>query len=79
MPGGVKGFPLPKKTAEQTVTVNLDDLRLKINDYLDDFAKNEGDFSKPDRPLELKNLRVVAFVQDDDGNEVLQSVQVDVK
>jgi hypothetical protein len=79
MPGGVKGFALPKKTAEQSVTVNVDDLRLKINDYLDDFAKNEEVFSKPDRPLELKNLRVVAFVQDDDGNEVLQAVQMDVK
>jgi hypothetical protein len=79
MPGGVKGFPLPMKTAEQSVTVNLDDLRLKINDYLDDFAKNEAEFPKPDRPLELKNLRVVALVQDDDSSEVLQAVQVDVK
>src|SRR5262245_31462852 len=79
MPGGVKGFALPKKTAEQTVTVNLDDLRLKINDYLDDCAKNEGEFPKPDRPLELKNLRVVALVQDDDTNDVLQAAQVDVK
>jgi hypothetical protein len=79
MPGGIKGFPLPMKTAEQSVTVNLDDLRLKISDYLDDFAKNEGEFPKPDRPLELKSLRVVALIQDDDSNEVLQATQVDVK
>ncbi|HLW67580.1 MAG TPA: hypothetical protein VKS79_19850 [Gemmataceae bacterium] len=79
MPGGVKGFPMPKKMAEQSVTVNLDDLRLKINDYLDDLVKNGAEFSKPDRPLELKNLRVVALIQDDDSSEVLQAVQVDVK
>ncbi|HEV3142528.1 MAG TPA: hypothetical protein VGZ47_01435 [Gemmataceae bacterium] len=79
MPGGVKGFALAKKSAEQSVTVNLDDLRLKINDYLDDLAKNQGEFPKPDRPLAFKDLRVVALVQDDDSNDVLQSVQVDVK
>jgi hypothetical protein len=31
-----------------------------------------------ERPLALKNLAVVAFVQNDDTTEVLQAVQVDV-
>jgi hypothetical protein len=79
MPGGVKGFNMAKKTAEQAVTVNLDDVRLKINDYLDDLAKMGAPFSAADRPLALKNLRVVALVQDDANNEVLQAAQVEVK
>jgi hypothetical protein len=32
-----------------------------------------------DRPMEMKKLKVVAFVQNDDDGEVLQAVQVEVK
>jgi thiol-disulfide isomerase/thioredoxin len=78
MPGGPKGFPLPKKTAEQTVTFDPDELRKELNKYLDDFAKTEGEFPRPDRPLALKNLKLVAFVQNDATREVLNAVQVDV-
>jgi hypothetical protein len=79
MPGGARGMNLPKKSAEQSVTVNLDDLRSKLNDYLDDYAKNEANFPRPDRPMAFKKLRVVAFVQDDENNSILQAVQVEVK
>jgi hypothetical protein len=78
MPGGAKGFPLPKKTAEQSVTFDPEDVRATLTKYLDDFAKNEGAFPRPDRPLALKNLKLVAFVQDDATREVLHAVQVDV-
>ena len=78
MPGGVKGFPLPKKTAEQTVTFDPEDVRATLTKYLDDFAKNVDDFPRPDRPLALKNLKLVAFVQNDATREVLHAVQVDV-
>jgi hypothetical protein len=82
MPGGPKGFPLPKAAAEQAVTVKLEDVRAANNKALDDFAaelKGRGaDFSFPARPMALKNLRVVAFVQNDETNEVLQAVQVDL-
>ncbi|HEV3439259.1 MAG TPA: hypothetical protein VG122_17970 [Gemmata sp.] len=79
MPGGTKGFPLTKKSAEQTVTLNPDELRATLNKYLDDFAKNESPFPRPDRPLALKNLKLVAFIQNDATKEVLQAVQVDVE
>src|SRR5262249_27858014 len=61
MPGGAKGFPLTKKSAEQTVSFDPDELRKELTKYLDDFAKTEGDFPRPDRPLALKNLKLVAF------------------
>jgi len=79
MPGGTKGFPLTKKSAEQTVALNPDELRATLNKYLDDFAKNESPFPRSDRPLALKNLKLVAFIQNDATKEVLQAVQVDVE
>ncbi|HEX3146706.1 MAG TPA: hypothetical protein VHR66_01305 [Gemmataceae bacterium] len=82
MPGGPKGFPLTKAAAEQSVTVKLDEVRTTNIKFLDDFAadlkKQGADFSFSNRPMALKNLRVVAFVQNDETNEVLQAVQVDV-
>jgi len=82
MPGGPKGFPLPKAAAEQTVTVKLDEVRAANNKALDEFAdalkKAGADFSFASRPMALKNLKVVAFVQNDETSEVLNAVQVDV-
>jgi hypothetical protein len=82
MPGGPKGFPLPKASAEQTVTVKLEDVRVANNKALDEFEadlkKQGANFTFPVRPMALKNLKVVAFVQNDETNEVLQVVQVDL-
>jgi hypothetical protein len=82
MPGGPKGIPLPKATAEQSVTVKLDEIRAANNAALDAFVadvrKQGADFSFGARPMNLKNLKVVAFVQNDETNEVLQAIQLDV-
>lgn len=79
IPGGVKGFPLTKKTHEQTVTIDKAEVRAKLDKFLDEFAKTEGEFPKPDRPLALENLKLVALVQNDATGEVLQAVQADLK
>jgi hypothetical protein len=83
MPGGPKGFPLPKASAEQSVTARLDEVRAANNKALDEFAaemKSRGeDISFTARPMALKNLKLVAFVQNDETNEVLQAVQVDLE
>jgi hypothetical protein len=79
MPGGTKGYPLTKKAGDQSVTVNLDELRAKLVEYLDDFNANEAKFTRADRPLNLKILRVVAMVQDDATGEIFQAAQVEVK
>ncbi len=78
MPGGPKGFPLTKKQTDQAVTVNPDDLRTELTKYLTDFA-TKAEFAKPARPLDLKNLKVVAFVQNDATGEVLNAAQVDLE
>lgn len=83
MPGGPKGFPLPRASAEQTVTVKLDDVRAANNKALDEFEaelkKQGANYTFPVRPMALRNLKVVAFVQDDETNEVLQVAQVELE
>lgn len=79
MPGGVKGFPLTKKEQEQAVVINPDDLRKELAKSLDEFAKEQAEFPRADRPLALKNLKVVAFVQDDATGEVLNATQLDLE
>lgn len=78
LPGGAEGLALKDKTGKQTASVDLEEVRKELKKYLDDYAK-EGAFPNDQRPMDLKNLRVVAFVQNDKTREVLQTVQVEVQ
>jgi hypothetical protein len=73
-----KGVEFKDKAAKLTTSVDLADLRKKHLDFLEQAAKKRPYPSK-EQPLELKKLRVVAFVQDDKTNEVLQTAVVEVK
>jgi hypothetical protein len=77
-PGGVEGEKLTAgKPFSKNVAVDLEQVRKDLKEYLK--KSNEATpFPTKDRPLDLKNLRVVAFVQNDATREVLQAVQVDV-
>jgi hypothetical protein len=78
MPGGPKGIALPKKTGKQEVTVDLDEVRKKLDSYVTKFGeKNKFHGKVPE--IDLKKLSVVAFVQNDETHEVFQAVQVEVK
>jgi len=83
MPGGSKGFPITTKNFEKNVSVKIDDIKLVQNKYLDDFIaemeKAGNELAFPERPLGLKNLRIVAFVQNDETNEILQAVQTELE
>lgn len=78
-PGGSKGFPLTKASAEQTVPVDVEAVRTSLNKYLNDFAKEQGGFPRSERPLALTDLQLLAVVQNDATGEVLAAVQADVK
>jgi hypothetical protein len=78
MPGGEEGTVVKGKTLKKTFTVDLEELRKKLTAYLDAYNKKRP-FPDKSRPLELKNLRVVAFVQNDKNGQVLQAVQAEVK
>lgn len=78
MPGGEAGTVMKEKSAKKTFTVDLDALKKKLSTFLDKQGE-KAPFPDKSRPLELKDLRVVAFVQNDKSGEVLQAVQADVK
>jgi hypothetical protein len=78
MPGGAEGLPLTKKKGRLMAAVDLAKLRKDLAAYLDNYAKKKKRFLDDQRPLDLRDLRVVAFVQNDDTKEVLQAVQVKV-
>lgn len=73
-PGGIE--PKDGKLAYRE-SIPLAELKTSLANYLKSFEDSEGiDF--PAKPLELKNLHVVAFVQNDDTHEVLQTSAVSV-
>jgi hypothetical protein len=73
VPGGLDGLAMKEATATQTVKLSLGELRKTLGDYL---AKRT--FLDDDRPMELKQLKLVALIQDDDSKEILQAAQIDV-
>jgi hypothetical protein len=76
-PGGANGVALTTKKAKKTFTINLDDIRKDLKAYLDKYAE-KSPFPGKERPLDLKKLRFVAIVQNDDTGEVYQAAQVDI-
>jgi hypothetical protein len=78
MPGGAEGVALKDGAGKQEVTVDLGHIRESLNKYLNEYGKKAA-FPDDKRPLELKDLFLVAFVQNDETKEVLQAVQVKVE
>ena len=73
MLGGDRGTAQTSDSFAYKGSVNIEELRDELHSYLTRFERNQGvEFGR--MPLDLKNLSVVAFVQDDGTREVLQSV-----
>jgi hypothetical protein len=77
-PGGVEGQKLSDKPGKHTARVDLTELTKSLGDYLT-AADAKRPFPDDDRPLNLKNLKIVAFIQDEESKSVLQAAQVDVQ
>jgi hypothetical protein len=75
---GAAGTAMKTKNVKESFTVDLDTVRKDLRAYLEKMNDTKP-YPTKDRPLELKKLRVVAFVQNDETGEVLNAVQVDVK
>ena len=68
-PGGVE--PKDGKLSVKE-SIPLAELKTSLADYLKKFEEDQGiDF--PSKPLDLKRLHVVAFIQNDESHEVLQT------
>lgn len=78
MLGGAEGIAMPKAENTHKISVDIEALRKSQAAYLTQFAQRTG-ASFIDAPVAYKNLKVVAFVQDDSTKKILQAVQVDVK
>ena len=77
-PGGLEGKDLSSGSGEVAVTVKLADLRHDIETYVSDFNKKHA-FPGVLPAIDLKDLSVVAFVQDDADKSILNAVPVPVK
>lgn len=77
--GPEDGTALTTASSTHSFSVGLGELRKSLEAYHDRFAKENPDVVFVEKPLKLSRLRVVAFVQNDETQEVLQAVQVEVR
>jgi hypothetical protein len=81
MPGGAGGVAVKDKAFKHTARVDLGEVRNGLAKYLDEYVAENPNrpFARPDRPMALKDLRVVALVQNDRTGEIFQALQMDVQ
>ncbi len=78
LPGGADGFSLTEVEGRKSVSVNLADLKKSLDEYMTKYNEGPRKFLDDEYPLDLKRLKVVALIQDDDNKQILQAVQADV-
>jgi hypothetical protein len=77
-PGGVEGAKLDKAESKHEQSIQIPELTKTLGDYLT--ASNaKRPFIDDERPLSLKHLKVVAFIQNDEDKKVIQAAQVEVE
>jgi hypothetical protein len=70
---------LKEASSKQTATVDLADLKKQLAGYLEEVYKKLPPTNLRDvRRLDVKNLKLVALVQDDKTGEILQAAEVDL-
>ena len=77
MPGGPEGFVLAEKSMEKSVSLDLAAVRKANHKHLDEVAR-EAPFRDDQRPMRMRDLRAVVFVQDDATGDVLNALSVKV-
>lgn len=84
MPGGASGIAPVNGELAFDQEIPLTELRDRLARYLDTFEASASEqsgrrFAFPVRPLDLRKLTVVAFLQDDATKEVLQAAVVPIE
>jgi len=77
--GPADGTALAAPSSNHSFTIELGELRKSLTAYLEQYRKENPEVTFVEKPLKLARLRVVAFVQDDATQEVLQVGQAEVK
>ena len=78
MPGGIGGVAVKSGSMKHAATADVAVIRKDLVKYLDEFSKDRP-FPYTIRPLDLKDLKVIALVQNDKTREILQAVQIEVE
>jgi hypothetical protein len=79
MPGGAEGVVIKDKAFKHTATADFANVKKELTKYLDDYAADVRPFPKPDRPMDMKAVKVLALVQNDKTKEIIQAVQIEVE
>jgi hypothetical protein len=67
---------LKEAATKHTASINIKDLRGNLDKYLNDSGKV---FANPARPMVMEHLRVIAFIQDDANQDILQAAMCNVE
>jgi len=78
MPGGANGIAPQNGSLEYHAKVDLIEVRKKLIDYLSQFETGRG-LNFAVKPVELRNLHIVAMLQDDETKEILQSKRIELQ
>lgn len=82
MLGGPKGHAIVDGKASVTASISVEDLRRNLMAYLKEYPSTEdarGEFNRSLPEIRLKDLSVVAFVQDDSSKDILHTVIVPIE
>lgn len=79
MPGGVDGVAIKGDAFQHTATADVAAIRKELVKYLDNYAANERPFPQSARPLDLKELKVIALVQNNTTKEIVQAAQIEIE
>ena len=77
LPGGLEGTEMKEDKGTYKTAIVLSDLKQTLTDYLAE-ANKKRPFLDDERPMELKHLKLIALIQDDESKEILQAAQVDL-
>jgi len=76
---GVDGKEIKEGEGTHDFRVDIAKLRENLAAYLVKQEKENGPFPVLKKPLDLKKLKIVAFIQNDKTREILQAAQVDLE
>ena len=77
-PGGLNGQAVEQTTGSLQATLDLKKLKAQLESYLDS-SNAQRPYPDSERPLELKKLKAVAFLQNAETKEIINAAQVNLE
>ncbi|MEZ6046611.1 MAG: hypothetical protein R3C11_13765 [Planctomycetaceae bacterium] len=77
MPGGTNGITATGEQFSHEEVIDLPKIKEELLNYIEAFEQ-QSNYQFGDKPMHLKKMYVVGFIQNEENNEILQSVKVPV-